>query len=136
MKEWRASSTGSQMIPNLGECQPYGMMKDRAATEGSRWNWSARNLMRFDKIKCEVLHLGQNNPTYLLDIELNLSQQHVLEVKKAKCILGGISKNVGRMVSEVIFPLHSSLLGLHLECCVKFWPLQYKNMLTYRSEPS
>lgn len=82
--------------------------------------------MSFNKGKCEVLHLGQNNPTYLLDSKLNVSQQHVLEVKKASCILGGISKYVGRVLRELFFPLHAALLGLHLECCVQFWPLQLK----------
>lgn len=72
MKECHASSIGSQMIPNLGERQPYCMMKDRAAIEGSQQKWSARNLMRFDKGKCQVFHLGQNNSTYLLDSKLNL----------------------------------------------------------------
>lgn len=91
--------------------------------------------MRFDKGKCEVRHLGQNNPLYLLVSKLDLSQQHALEVKKANCILGGISKSVGRMLREVFSPLYSALPGLHLECCVQFWPLQFKKkVLAYWTE--
>lgn len=95
------------------------------------------NLMRFDKGKCGVLHLGQNNPTYLLDSKLNLSQQDAIEVKKDDCILGGISKNVGRLLREIFFLLYSTLLGLHLDYCVQFWSFQYKKrMFTYWSESS
>lgn len=119
-EEWCASSTGSQVIPNLGECRPHRMLKGRAATVGTRQEWAARNLVRFEKGKYQVLHLGQKNPTYLLDSKLNLSQQHALRVEVASCILGGVSKNGGRMLREVVCPLWSVLLGPHLERCVQF----------------
>jgi len=137
MKEWRASSTDSQMIPNLGERQPHRMLRGRAAIEGSRQKWAARNLMRFDKGKCEVLHLRQKTPTYLLDSELSLSQQHALEVNKSNCILGSISKNVGRMLRRWFFPPLFSTSGTASEvlCPILASPVQ-KKMLTYWSESS
>ena len=70
-----------------------------------------RNLMRFNKSKCRILHLGKNNYTYqyrwgapessvekdlsvLVDNKLAMSQQCVLVVKKANGILEYIKKNV------------------------------------------
>ncbi|KAK4810852.1 hypothetical protein QYF61_008824 [Mycteria americana] len=74
--------------------------------------WADRNLMQFNKGKCEVLHLGRNNPMHqymmgadwlessfaekdrggggsvLVDTKLNMSQQCALVAKKANGILG------------------------------------------------
>jgi len=71
--------------------------------------WASRNLMKCNKEKCKVLHLGSNNPKHrymlvatqmesiilaeknlgvLVDTKLNTSQQWVLEAKKANGILG------------------------------------------------
>ncbi|PKU45424.1 hypothetical protein llap_4277 [Limosa lapponica baueri] len=83
--------------------------------------------MKFNKAKCEVLHVGWGNPMHnysldeewiesspdkkdlgvLMDKKLNTRRQCVLSAQKANCILGCIKRNVTNRLREVILPLCS-----------------------------
>jgi len=105
--------------------------------------WIHVNLMRFNKAKCRVLHVGQSNPWYqyrpadkgmesspaekelgvLVDEKLDMSQQCALAAQKANHGLGCIKSSVASRSSEGILPLCS---GPHLESCVQLWSPQHR----------
>ncbi|GAB0207557.1 mitochondrial enolase superfamily member 1 [Grus japonensis] len=102
-------------------------------------NWAKRNLMKFNKGKCRVLHLGRNNLKHqyksgvdllgsssaekdlgvLVDNKLSRSQQCALVARKANGILGCIKKSVASRSREVILPLYSALVCW--VCVARFW---------------
>ncbi|GAB0206025.1 cAMP-dependent protein kinase inhibitor alpha [Grus japonensis] len=108
--------------------------------------WAHVNLMKFNKAKCKVLHLGQGNPQYqsrledewiesspvekgfeiLADEKLDMNCLCTLATQKANHILDCITSSVTSRLREEILPLYSALVRPHLQYCVQLWVPQHK----------
>ncbi|GAB0175909.1 hypothetical protein GRJ2_000056100 [Grus japonensis] len=95
--------------------------------------------MKFNKVECKALHMGQGNPKHkyklgrewierspeekdlrvLVNEKLNMTWQCVLAVQKANHILGCMKRSVTSRSKEVILPLYCSVMRPHLEYCIQ-----------------
>ncbi|GAB0190171.1 mitochondrial enolase superfamily member 1 [Grus japonensis] len=115
--------------------------------------WTNKNLMKFNKDKCKVLHLGKHNPGVqhrlgstclksrerelgvLVDSKINMSEQCAAVAKKANRMLGCINKGITSRDKEVIILLYSVLVRPHLEYCVQYTKKMWTCWKGYREEP-
>ncbi|KAJ7404318.1 rna-directed dna polymerase from mobile element jockey-like [Willisornis vidua] len=96
--------------------------------------WTCTNLMKFNKAKYKVLHLGQDNPKHMYrlggewikaspkkDLEmsvyekLDMTKQSVLAAQKANHVLGSIKSHMASRLREVILLFFSALMRPHRE---------------------
>ncbi|KFQ76332.1 hypothetical protein N335_03609, partial [Phaethon lepturus] len=105
--------------------------------------WAHVNLMKFNKAKCRVLHLGQGNPRYRYrlgdkGIENSPAEKDLgvlVDERAEKCarapkrpshILGCIQSSVANRSSEGVLSVYSALVRPHLQYCVQLWSPQHR----------
>ncbi|KAK4813077.1 hypothetical protein QYF61_007579 [Mycteria americana] len=100
-------------------------------------SWAPMNLMKFNKAKCKVLHLGwgdewvESSPAekdlgVRVDEKLGMTRQRVLAAQKANCILACIKRSVASGSREVVLPLCSR------ETTPGLWGPQHKTDMDLR----
>lgn len=124
----------------IGDCEDIQKDLDNLSA------WSEKWLLKFNKDKCKVMHVGSQNLKHnyklqgsnLLKVEeekdlgvivksdLKSGSQCLAASRKANTILGFIARNFECKKPEVITRLYTSLVRPHLEYAVQFWSPCYQ----------
>ena len=107
--------------------------------------WSERWMLLFNGDKCNMLHLGKNNPKYnytikdgdtvktlnetnsekdlgvIVDTELQFGDHIASVVKKSRKISGMLMKNICHKSKDIMVPLFKALVRPHLEYANAVW---------------
>ncbi|KAJ7417668.1 hypothetical protein WISP_63365 [Willisornis vidua] len=104
--------------------------------------WECVNVMKFNKPKCRVFYLGQDNPKHkyrgwikpilgislwrkdfgvFVDENLNMTQRCAFTSQKSCCILGCIKRSMASKPKEVMLPLYSVLVRPLPEYSIQLW---------------
>lgn len=73
-------------------------------------------------------------PGDLVSTEFNIIQHYALAAKKGNVTLNCTQQSITSETGEVILPLCSALLNLHLECHAQFWAPSTREACKYHKE--
>ena len=94
--------------------------------------------MESNKSKCEVMHLGRNNPMHQYRLGAELLESGSAEkdlgvlvgsevtMSQHWALVGCIKRSVASRLREVFLPLCSALVKPHLEYCIQSWAPQVR----------
>jgi len=135
--------TLSTFADNTKLCGAVNMLEGRHVVQRDLdrlESWAPANLMKFNKAKCKVLHVGRGNPKrkyrlcrewiesspeekdlgVLVDKKLNITWQC------ARSPEGCIKTSVASRSREGILPLYAALVRSHLESCIRLCSPQHR----------
>ncbi|KAJ7410813.1 hypothetical protein BTVI_52287 [Pitangus sulphuratus] len=137
-REWETVIFLGKSADDTKLCGAVDMLdgKDAIQRDSDRpERWACVNLLKFNKVKHKVPHMGQGNPEHkhrlsgewikacpgerdlgmFVNEKLNITQHCALAAQKASCVLGCIKSSVASKSREGILPLLSALVSANTE---------------------